>query len=395
MEHSTTTITEKLIKTTNILIICLMFGAFCISPAMATSNIEVYEPKGVTHWSDDFIDKSDEEYKWLLDLKSKYPESWTELPYAYMGLTNCLKPNGEITRCELHDTNDPENPHPIWADWLELEYNYPVKVLVDAMGAEYALIYPPKDESINTEKPWFLPGANAVAPAFVVGLGYLIAEITPRVAIYTLGIVTTAGITSIAAENFEAILQPFTQQYKAVQDHVTYLITLKYTKPTKNNHDFIEDDDRNIIKENEKEFRDHSNLAKHATVTIYKTKADKDNGCPKQRTYYDKDGKKDYEIDFHHQDRNKNHIFPHVHKWVTAPKSSVNPKGNPFTEFRVGIDSTPASIKAEYGVIITEADLAPFLSEVQILTQTLMNTWNRNKCKDYDHINHRYKHTEF
>ncbi len=312
-----------------------------------------------------------------------------------MGLTNCLKPNGEITRCELHDTNDPKNPHPIWADWLELEYNYPVKVLVDAMGAEYALIYPPKDESINTEKPWFLPGANAVAPAYVVGIGYLIAEITPKIVIYTLGIVTTAGITSIAAENFEAILQPFTQQYKAVQDHVTYLTALKFAKPTKNNHDFIEDEERDAYKENEAKFKKNPNLAKHATVTIYKTKVDKDNGCPKARLYYDKDGKKDYEIHFVHQNTYKDHVFPHVHKWVTAPKGSVNSKGNSVAEFRVGIDSTPASIKADSGVIITEVDLAPYLSEVQTLTQTLMNTWNRNKCKDYDHINHKLRHTEF
>ena len=105
----------------------------------------VYEPKCVTHMSDAFCDKSSESYRRLLEHKDKYPGGFTALPHAYMGITNCLKPNGAIILCELRDTNNLANPHAIWAGWLELEHNNPVEVLVTESSGEYAVIYPQRD----------------------------------------------------------------------------------------------------------------------------------------------------------------------------------------------------------------------------------------------------------
>ncbi len=71
-------------------------------------------------------------------------------------------------------------------------------------------------------------------------------------------------------------------------------------------------------------------------------------------------------------------------------KSAHNDK---ILEFRVGMDSTPASVLAGEGVKITPDKLTPLLAEVQTLTQTVMKAWKNDKCKDYDYKNHRFEHT--
>jgi len=387
-------------KTSTILLILLILSAFCIAPVVASDNVNNVvktQLNGVTHMSDAFYDKTTDMYKWLIELREKSPNGWTKPQYAYMGITNCLKPNGEIERCEVHDLNDPDNPHPYWAEWLELEHNNPVKILINDEEREYALIYPPKEEI--SESPWLLPGVKT-HPVAVVGLGCLIADLTPEITIYAIGIATTAGVISIATPDFDRtvsnILTHFQNNplFKDIGDHFTYLTALKHGVATKNNHDIVANDDHNGVKDKEDAFEKNPELAKYATITTYQTKADRDNGCPKQIKYYDKNGKKDYDIDFSHG-KPESHTFPHVHKWSPAPKGSISSQsGNKIPVFRVGKTSTVSSL-AEEGVIITKAELAPILAEVQTLTEALMSGWEHNKCKDYDYMNHRFKHGEF
>ncbi len=213
-------------KVTHLLVVFLILSAFCIVPVFAgnadtVDDMYVSEPKGVTHMSEAFCDKSSESYQRLLELKEKYPDDFTPLPYAYMGITNCLKPTGSVIRCELHDVNDPTNPHPIWADWLELEHNNPVKVLVDESGGEYAVIYPPRDEEPAPLS--LLPGARAGYPVFVVGLGRLVIEVSKDTALYSLGVATLAGFVSVFSENFDEVVKTIHTFRKDVIDHIAYL----------------------------------------------------------------------------------------------------------------------------------------------------------------------------
>lgn len=93
---------------------------------------------------------------------------------------------------------DNVNPHPYWEHLVK---NGDTLRIIPGTepGERYALVYPPKNT--NEESPWILPGAKAVTPT-LYGAGVVIAEITPKIIVYTSGILTATGFMDINAPNF-------------------------------------------------------------------------------------------------------------------------------------------------------------------------------------------------
>lgn len=362
----------------NITTLILVISAFCICPTVATltdtpaSTYDYTPPKGVVHMGDN--------YNTLTDIEKALLETVGDdcIRYAYMAITNC--DNGQ--RCTLIDLNDPTDPHPQWADWLELEKNNPVTV-IDGVG----MIYPPDDDNQPKAKPLFIPGAMAIAPAVGVGVGYIIAEL-PTIVVYSSGAIVFGGaIVTIAADNYNSFVKTTLNiffnnpLFKIVNDHLGYIDAVKHVKQTENHKDVIIEDKGG---ESANEIDKNKNLnKKYLSIFIYQTKADKDNGCPKQVRYYDEKGSKDYDIDFTHGKHPIND-FPHIHKWIPS-------KGT--DQARIGMDST-LEILTKKGTPITQLALNDAKAMVAELSKAIIPNLRNDPCKNYDYMKHDFKKTD-
>ncbi len=363
----------------NIITLILVISAFCICPTAATltdTPLPTYEytpPKGVVHMG--------QNYDILTDIEKALLETVGNdcIKYAYMAITNC--DNGQ--RCTLIDLNDPTDPHPEWADWLELEKNNPVTV-IDGVG----MIYPPDDDNQHKAKPLFISDAMAFAPAVGVGIGYIIAELPP-VVLYSSGAIAIGGvIITIAADNYNpsvtTILNIFSNNplFKIVNDHISYIDAIKHVKQTENHRDVIIEDKKGNADDIVKNL--NKNEKRYLSISTYQTKADKDNGCPKQIRYYDEKGNKDYDVDFTHDNKYKNHIFPHIHKWI--PSKGTGPA-------RVDMDSTVETLTKK-GTPLTQLALNDAKAMITDLSNAILSNLHNDPCKDYDYLKHNFKKTD-
>jgi hypothetical protein len=70
----------------------------------------------------------------------------------------------------------------------------------------------------------------------------------------------------------------------------------------------------------------------YSSAVLFNCKADKDNGCPKQIRYYDRNGQKDMDIDFYHgvatdEITGRPVTFPHKHMWGNGKRGGHNYEG--------------------------------------------------------------------
>ncbi len=160
--------TKHTTKALNTFLIFAILCAFCITPAAANNidNIETHVNTGVIHMSEAFYTDEYRASENYIKTEKYYEEHPDADRIAYYAFTKCRNPDDSIYDCVIYNQNDPNDPHPYWADWLELEQNMILKTISDDDGHTYTLIYPPKQTEPEKTiiKPWLLPGANAILP---------------------------------------------------------------------------------------------------------------------------------------------------------------------------------------------------------------------------------------